>query len=168
MSEEQLKQFALDFRDNVEQLRSIPNPYPHLICSASGGECLDCRIDHDSGGNGPYHKIDDLNKQLMWLCSPIPDDADRALVARVHSQPYRVFFAHADLKPGNVLVHNGKLSGFVDWEFGGWYPEYWEYTKACYVVLRWQLWLDVMQKTFPEYPNEWRAERILQAHTCPI
>ncbi|KAK2794550.1 hypothetical protein FQN52_008131 [Onygenales sp. PD_12] len=168
MDAEQLEQFSIDFRDYVEQIRSIPNPYPHLICSPLGGECQDCRIDHDNGGNGPYDSIGELNKRLMDICSPIPEDADRALVAAIHSRPYRVFFAHADLKPGNVLVHGGRLSGFVDWEFAGWYPEYWEYSKACYVVYRWQLWLETMKKTFPDYHDEWRAERILQAHTCPL
>ncbi|OJD13728.1 hypothetical protein AJ78_05840 [Emergomyces pasteurianus Ep9510] len=168
MNAEQLQQFSIDFRDYVEQIRSIPNPYPHLICSSLGEECRDCRIDHDDGGNGPYDKIEDLNKHLMSICSPIPEAADRALVEKIHSRSYRVFFAHADLKPGNVLVHDGRLSGFVDWEFAGWYPEYWEYSKACYIVYIWQLWLEVMKNAFPEYPEEWKAERILQAHTCPL
>jgi hypothetical protein len=22
----------------------------------------------------------------------------------------------------------GKITEIIDWEFGGWYPEYWEYT----------------------------------------
>ncbi|KAL2371845.1 hypothetical protein RJZ57_003717 [Blastomyces gilchristii] len=143
-------------------------PIPILSAAHFGGECRDCRIDHDNGGNGPYNKIEDLNKRLMSISSLIPEDADRALVAEVHSRPYRVFFTHADLKPGNVLVHSGRLSGFVDWEFAGWYPEYWEYSKACYVVYGWQLWLETMKKAFPEYPDEWRAERVLQAHTCPF
>ncbi|OAS99321.1 uncharacterized protein BDCG_16063 [Blastomyces dermatitidis ER-3] len=152
MDAEQLEQFSIDFRD-----------YPTLV------ESVASRIDHDNGGNGPYNKIEDLNKRLMSISSLIPpEDADRALVAEVHSRPYRVFFTHADLKPGNVLVHSGRLSGFVDWEFAGWYPEYWEYSKACYVVYGWQLWLETMKKAFPEYPDEWRAERVLQAHTCPF
>lgn len=134
MNAEQLKQFSIDFRDYVEQVRSISNPYSHLICSSLDGECRDCQIDHDNDGDGPYDKIEDLNKRLMSISSPISEDADRALIAKIHSQSYRVFFAHVDLKPGNVLVHNGRLSGFVDWEFAGWYPEYWEYSKACYVV----------------------------------
>jgi aminoglycoside phosphotransferase (APT) family kinase protein len=162
MDAEQLEQFSIDCRDHVKHLRSIPNPYSHLICSALGGEYLDGRIDHDNGGNGPYENVEDMNRRLMSICSPIPDAADRALVADVHSRSYRVLFAHADLNPGNVLVHNGRLSGFVDWEFAGWYPEYWEYSKACYLAYGWQLWLETMKKVFPEYPDEWKA------HTCPL
>ncbi|OAT12825.1 hypothetical protein BDBG_08121 [Blastomyces gilchristii SLH14081] len=88
-------------------------PIPILSAAHFGGECRDCRIDHDNGGNGPYNKIEDLNKRLMSISSLIPEDADRALVAEVHSRPYRVFFTHADLKPGNVLVHSGRLSGIA-------------------------------------------------------
>lgn len=168
MNTDQLKQFVIDFRNYVEQIRSIPNPYPHLICSPLGGGCQDVRIDNDNGSTGPYDKIADLNKRLVAMCSPIPDAADRDVIADVHSRSYRVFFAHADLNPANVLVHNGRLSGFVDWEFAGWYPEYWEYTKACYIVFKWQLWLETMEKIFPEYRYELKAERIFQAYTCPF
>lgn len=168
MNADELEQFRIDFRNYVEQLRSIPNPYPHLICGSLGGGCQDCRVDNNSGSTGPYDDITGLNKRLMAMCSPIPDAADRAVVADIQSRSYRVFFTHADLNPGNVLVHNGRLSGFVDWEFAGWYPEYWEYTKACYIVHKWQLWLETMQKAFPEYPDELKAERIFQNYTCPF
>lgn len=31
----------------------------------------------------------------------------------------------------NILVgDDGHLSGMLDWESAGWYPEYWEYTTA--------------------------------------
>ncbi|GAA6013645.1 hypothetical protein JCM10207_004801 [Rhodosporidiobolus poonsookiae] len=31
---------------------------------------------------------------------------------------------HGDLHAGNILVHEGKISGIVDWERAGWYPEW--------------------------------------------
>ncbi|KKZ60276.1 hypothetical protein EMCG_04987 [[Emmonsia] crescens] len=168
MNTNQLEQFVIDFRNSVEQIRSIPNPYPHLICSPLGGGCQDCRIDNEKGSTGPYDTISDLNKRLVEMCGPISNAADKAVIADVHSRSYHVFFAHADLNPGNVLIHNGRLSGFVDWEFAGWYPEYWEYTKACYIVFKWQLWLEMMEKVFPDYPDELKAERIFQNYTCPF
>jgi hypothetical protein len=30
-------------------------------------------------------------------------------------------FCHMDLHSGNIMVHNGQLSGIVDWEMAGWY-----------------------------------------------
>jgi hypothetical protein len=168
MNADQIEQFKIDFRDYVEQIRTIPNPYPHPICGVLGGGCQDCRIDKETGGTGPYDRIEDLNKHLMAICSPIPSPSDRAIVAEIQSRSYRIFFTHADLNPGNVIIHNGRLSGFVDWEFAGWYPEYWEYTKACYIVHRWTLRLEVLGDVFPKYAEELKAERVFQNYTCPF
>ncbi|PGH03563.1 hypothetical protein GX51_03989 [Blastomyces parvus] len=131
---------------------------------------MDCRVDTEDGNSGPYDNIADFNRHLMDMCGPIPDATDRAVIADVHSRAhsYRVFFAHADLNPGNVLVQHGRLSGFVDWEFAGWYSEYWDFTKACYIVCIWTLWLDTMKHAFPEYSAELKAEQILRDHTCPF
>lgn len=54
------------------------------------------------------------------------------------------------------LVDNGgKISGVVDWECAGWYPEYWEYTKAHFVArytLQWTA--NVIDRVFLDYHNE--------------
>ncbi|EPE07127.1 serine threonine protein kinase [Ophiostoma piceae UAMH 11346] len=43
-------------------------------------------------------------------------------------------FTHGDLHPTNILLarREGKVwvSGLIDWECAGWYPDYWEYTSA--------------------------------------
>ncbi|KAL4799600.1 phosphotransferase family protein [Aspergillus venezuelensis] len=53
------------------------------------------------------------------------------LAKRLQDRPYRVKFTHGDLKAHNILVDNqGHLSGLLDWESAGWYPEYWEFTTA--------------------------------------
>ncbi|ORY05470.1 kinase-like domain-containing protein [Clohesyomyces aquaticus] len=39
-----------------------------------------------------------------------------------------IVFTHGDLKHHNIMVHNGYISAFLDWESAGWYPDYWEYT----------------------------------------
>jgi Ser/Thr protein kinase RdoA (MazF antagonist) len=43
-----------------------------------------------------------------------------------------IVFTHGDLDPRNILVENGRVSGIVDWEQAGWYPEYWEYIKTMW------------------------------------
>lgn len=53
----------------------------------------------------------------------------------------RICLTHGDLHLGNILVvvsQDGDepkitISGIVDWEQAGWYPEYWEYCKAMIV-----------------------------------
>ncbi|GAA6013662.1 hypothetical protein JCM10207_004807 [Rhodosporidiobolus poonsookiae] len=31
-------------------------------------------------------------------------------------------FVHGDLNPTNILIHNGRVSGVIDWDRAGWYP----------------------------------------------
>lgn len=50
---------------------------------------------------------------------------------------YGVVLTHGDLHPGNIMVADDaecaggvRVTGIIDWEMGGWYPEYWEMYKA--------------------------------------
>jgi len=58
---------------------------------------------------------------LQWLRSRMRDD-------------HRIVLSHGDLHPTNILVQvEGEsvcISGLIDWEMGGWYPEYWDALKA--------------------------------------
>ncbi|KAI0857616.1 kinase-like domain-containing protein [Xylaria cubensis] len=41
-----------------------------------------------------------------------------------------IVFTHGDIAARNIMVRNGKIVALLDWEFGGWYPEYWDYVFA--------------------------------------
>lgn len=71
-----------------------------------------------------------------------------------------IVFTHADLNMRNILVdEDGKLSGIVDWECAGWYPEYWEYTKAHFGARYTFRWIaDVVDRVFSGYRDELRAD----------
>lgn len=52
----------------------------------------------------------------------------------------------------NILVdENGVLAGVVDWENAGWFPEYWDYTKAYFVTKLNRRWLGMVDDVFNEY-----------------
>ncbi|KAL4969820.1 uncharacterized protein BDV14DRAFT_195349 [Aspergillus stella-maris] len=54
-----------------------------------------------------------------------------SIAKRLQERPYVAKLIHGDLKARNILVDSdGHLAGFIDWESGGWYPEYWEFTTA--------------------------------------
>ena len=53
------------------------------------------------------------------------------LAKKLQQRHHRIVFTHGDFKAHNILVgDDGHLSGFLDWESAGWYPEYWEFTTA--------------------------------------
>lgn len=46
-----------------------------------------------------------------------------------HDQ-HKIHFVHANIKPRHIMVHNGRVTGILDWALAGFYPEYWEFAKA--------------------------------------
>jgi hypothetical protein len=49
--------------------------------------------------------------------------------------PQKIVFSHGDLNPGNIMVQLGEngqypIAGLIDWDGGGFYPEFFECTKA--------------------------------------
>lgn len=37
---------------------------------------------------------------------------------------------HGDLNTANIMVPDGHVSGIIDWEHAGYYPDWWEYVNA--------------------------------------
>lgn len=80
---------------------------------------------------------------------PTPIESDDALRARIYER-YLHFnggsfpqylpdhlprssttvFTHGDLTPRNIMVDScGWITGILDWELAGWYPDYWEHAN---------------------------------------
>lgn len=62
---------------------------------------------------------------LKWLRSCLRDD-------------HQIVLSHGDLNPKNIILLDEQdgsvaISGIIDWEMGGWYPEYWDSLKALNV-----------------------------------
>ena len=82
-------------------------------------------------------------------------------VAKAHTRSYRTCFTHGDLVPRNIIVRDGRVAAIIDWAFAGWYPEYWEFTKAHYDFPPGQDWLGYVRQALPCYDDELIAERNL-------
>jgi hypothetical protein len=48
----------------------------------------------------------------------------------MHSKRHEIVFTHGDLEYHNRMAHEAHVSGFIDRESAGWYPDYWEFTTA--------------------------------------
>ena len=74
----------------------------------------------------------------------------------------RLLFTHADLVDRNILVKDGRISGIVDWEWAGFYPEHWEFVKIM-SNSAWSLgWGKRMPAEFTEYANDYLTCNVLQ------
>ncbi|CAG8285396.1 unnamed protein product [Penicillium nalgiovense] len=98
---------------------------------------------------------------------PAPKGDTRA--AKSHAVSHAIVFTHGDLNPRNILAENGKITGIVDWENAGFFPEYWEYTKMHYTIRHVIRWLaDVVDQVFEDYRDELHVENMLSDLASPF
>ncbi|KAL2829273.1 kinase-like protein [Aspergillus cavernicola] len=115
------------------QWREIPRPLElddTFQCAADGSPSRD-------------PMLQDLNNP------PLPLTNDAKLRARIYERylhyggrqyertlpdvlprSYRSVFTHGDIAARNIMVDDdNNVIGILDWEFAGWYPDYWEYAQ---------------------------------------
>lgn len=64
-----------------------------------------------------------------------------------------IVFTHGDLVPKNILVNDkGNVTAIVDWEFAGYYPKYWEHSRASRDTT--MGWKDFLLRVFPN-KDDW-------------
>lgn len=47
-------------------------------------------------------------------------------------QGHEFVMTHNDFAPRNILVRGSQVVAILDWEFSGYFPEYWEFAKALW------------------------------------
>jgi aminoglycoside phosphotransferase (APT) family kinase protein len=71
----------------------------------------------------------------------------------------KLAFTHGDLAPRNILVNDyGQVTAVLDWEYAGWYPQWWESVKAyqfCNDVPDWKAYLSAILP--PDHETEYMA-----------
>jgi len=156
LSDDELARIATALRNYIAQLRTIPPIHsPDLaICNSIGKACHDYRIYTQQVG--PCVNEQTFNEVIFLTSRP----------QLAHRTDHRIYFTHGDLNMGNILMDNGAVTGIVDWENAGWYPEYWEYTKCHFSVKRgkprWSKFIDDVFKE-DDYSDELKIERQLWA-----
>lgn len=120
-------------------MRKWKSPYEKRICSVLGTTIWSTRVpDHKMG---PFETEAEMHDFLLAPASShgFQSEAEYQtalqLANEIRSIPHRIAFTHGDFKAHNILVgDDNQLTGFLDWESGGWYPEYWEHSTA----MRWE------------------------------
>ena len=71
---------------------------------------------------GPFSSKQAFNEwQLAQLHEKLVP-LQREIYAAMHRTDHGVVFSLGDLAPHNILVRNGRVTGIIDWEYGGWFP----------------------------------------------
>ncbi|KAM5386124.1 hypothetical protein ACJA88_002274 [Fusarium oxysporum] len=160
LSDQDYANLSAQLKDCVSQLRDIPKPINNgmAICNTLGEACRDPRI-RDWAPIGPFPDEASFSQNLRF-----PDEPSR--------RGHKIVFTHGDLNPRNIMMERTissagaigwRLSGIIDWETAGNYPEYWDYTKSMFEGFRWprrhnEMMQDVFNE-FGDYSKELDVER---------
>ncbi|WKT50819.1 hypothetical protein QSH57_015789 [Fusarium oxysporum f. sp. vasinfectum] len=145
LSDRDCQEFVDQMQSFISQIRAIPPVgLKNHICNTLGQACSDPRI-RDGNPIGPFDDEASFSQYLRH-----PDDPAR--------RGHQVVFTHADLNLRNILVdkvtrldgtRGWAVSGIVDWENSGFYPEYWDCTKAQFEGSRWdERWARALVEVF--------------------
>ncbi|ATY59976.1 kinase-like domain [Cordyceps militaris] len=129
MSYEEQRQFADDLGKALAHMRRVPNRSGHLFTGISSLGRNGSKI-HDR--HAGYEACGPFETELDWTMSMTGGRPEfwRPSHPEALLSEHKSVFTHGDLHLFNVLVDGGKLSGIVDWESSGFYPEYWECAKS--------------------------------------
>ncbi|KAJ5545243.1 hypothetical protein N7535_006374 [Penicillium sp. DV-2018c] len=152
LSQDQKKYIISEVAGYIRQLRRLEPPREGIVASASLNGILDHRV--GSYTFGPFDENHEGFHSYLRANVPIENcnEVFGPKVTKCHSR---------HIAPRNIMVDNGKVSAIVDWEFGGWYPEYWEYTKAHYGQIDRPEWYGGLENAMEKYDDELKAEQTL-------
>jgi aminoglycoside phosphotransferase len=165
MTDQQMDIARQDLEKYLTELRQIPNNIGSdtRICNSLGRGVFDWRITDSQREELVFHNETEFNQCLT--SDLLLDEEARIQISKSHSVNHRTIFTHADLNLRNILVdENKRISGIVDWECAGWYPEYWECAKMHFAVrVTSRRIADVIDQIFPIYYDKVQAEDILSS-----
>lgn len=170
--DERMKRSVQYQLDNIfTDLRSLPYPKEMPFGGVGGEGCKDLRR-HTRRSEVPIwtvRQFDDWQFSNPHFGSQIYVKVIRGLSPPL---PQDVVFSHNDLRTENVMVsiEDGKcaITGIVDWEYSGFYPEYYECTKVMNSIqpnepCDWFLFIpDCISPLL--YPQKWLLDAIWWKH----
>ncbi|KAK9444124.1 Protein kinase-like protein [Metarhizium brunneum] len=113
-------------RDYIAQMRRLGGIY---LGRVDGQGVVVPSIFTRSGG--PFRTMSELHD---WLVRPpIRLEAESMYWHQITTHlgaEYPIVFTHGDIAARNILVSGGRIVALLDWEFAGWYPDYWDYVFA--------------------------------------
>ena len=156
-------------KDYLDQLRALKPTEPGKVQAVDGRGLTDRRVSR-GGEWGPFNTHEEFGDfsfrgLVKHNLEKYPDA--RELYAKVEGRKWKTVFAHGDFGPHNVLWKDGRIVAVIDWEFAGWFPEYWDYCRAWivsgsveHVARRYTCW-KMLDKVIDRYPDELAVEIFL-------
>jgi hypothetical protein len=166
---------TLQLRSQIEEMRKLPSPGGY--CSVGHRELLADPHLIGSPSNplfGPFDTESEFNEATIAIYEHERDDSSKHLINYYRRafedvfQSHEPCFSHGDLQQKNIMIRHSPAAEeearwdpnslevmIVDWEFAGWYPSYWEYSRAV-LAGRWDNdWRDWVDQFLEPFRNEY-------------
>lgn len=147
-----------------QQLRKIHPSGVSLIGSCDGGPVYDHRL-NNGFPCGPFPTVSRFHDFLVAPVTECPRPELAAGYRKRLRDERSIKFAHADLSWEHIFVDQmtGDVTGIIDWEMAGFWPEWWEYRKALCGCRYESWWRDLVHTVMPSYINELEVDGDLGA-----
>ncbi|USP78756.1 hypothetical protein yc1106_06030 [Curvularia clavata] len=158
-------------RSIFEEMRKIETPGGYCSVGHRGlPDGLFWTNDPSHPFSGPFDTETELNNAML---AKYVEDGHSRYKADYYSRTFKEnfqghvpVFSHADFQRKNVMLRDSSTATktevprditdwqpvIIDWEFSGWYPSYWEYSRAIFACGRWEddwnCWVDRMLEPF--------------------
>ncbi|KAG7102612.1 hypothetical protein HYQ44_018422 [Verticillium longisporum] len=155
MDEDARSETIRQLRSYLEQIHHLRPAGAGVIGSVSGGAAFDHRLSN-MHTCGPFASVADFHDFLVAPVKQSPRPGTFAKYRTRFPDTYEIRFAHADLSWENILVDasTGNITGILDWEMAGYWPEWWEYRKALFGSRSQPWWIQVLKQVMTEYSRE--------------
>lgn len=127
LSPDQKQSIAEQLRGFISQLRGLKGDY---IGAVDRGTVSTGKFTSIQGG--PFDTEREFNE---WILEDLSTGISAGLTHYARhalTDGHEIVFTHADFSSRNILVdvENCQVTAVLDWEFSGWYPEWWEHFTA--------------------------------------
>ncbi|KAK2766638.1 hypothetical protein FQN54_005949 [Arachnomyces sp. PD_36] len=130
MDKAQKNSIKTHLKEQLRLFRTCTQPYIGRINRQSTLNFYD-RLDFKF--MGPFESEEEFdNWCLARVKSPMAYALWKRLLPKMRKEggQQKFVLTHGDLSARNIMVHDGKITGIVDWEYSGFFPEYMEYALA--------------------------------------
>lgn len=156
------------------KVRELPFPKDGILGGVAGEGCKDTRR-HTRLSKQPIKSVAEFEDFIF--SNPHFGGSVYIKILRSMSQNHspKVVFSHGDFRPANIVVQPDQqggysIGGILDWEMGGFYPDYWETVKTTNVMTPseeddWYLNLPACASP-TSYPIHWLVDRKWDVHVA--
>lgn len=131
MDKSQRNFIKLQLKEQVQLYRMHTQPYIGRVNRQEALNFFNCLNPYLMR---PFESEEEFDKWcLERVKSPIARSLWKRLLPGMRAQSPEFVLTHGDLSARNIMVHEGKVLGIVDWEYSGYFPAYMEYVLTTVV-----------------------------------